>query len=94
MEQQPWEYYFDSFHGRAARMPAEAFGRNELLYEAAHDAYQTTADRLSNEGWDAERVLTVTRMFGQVVKDWLARGETDLTALREDLRRHYDDWVT
>jgi hypothetical protein len=29
-----------------------------------------------------------------VVKDWLARGQTDLAALREDLRRQYDGWTS
>ena len=92
METSPWEYYFDTFNRRAERVPAEAFGRAELLYEAAHDAYQTTADHLTDNGWDPEEALIVTRMFGQVVKEWLARGQTNLTALREDLRRQYDDW--
>ena len=59
---------------------------------AAHDAYQATTNQLTGEGWDAEEALTVTRMFGQVVKDWLARGQTDLDHLREDLRKHYDEW--
>jgi hypothetical protein len=94
MTQQPGEYYFETFNSRAARVPAQAFGRSELLYEAAHDAYQTTANHLTGNGWDAEQALTVTRLFGQVVKDWLARGQTDLAALREDLRRHYDGWAS
>lgn len=92
MEPQPWELYFDTFHRRAARVPEQAFGRSELLYEAAHDAYQATTNQLTGDGWDAEEALTVTRMFGQVVKDWLATGQTDLDDLREDLRKHYDEW--
>ncbi len=93
MNEQPWEYYFDTFHTRAVRVPAQAFGRSELLYEAAHDAYQTTTNHLTGNGWDEEKALTVTRMFGQVVKEWLTRGQTDLTALRDDLHKHYDDWT-
>jgi hypothetical protein len=93
MEQPPWEYYFSSFNDRANRVPAAAFGRVELLYEAAHDAYQTTTDHLTGNGWDEEQALTITRMFGQVVKNWLARGGTDLDHLRTDLRKHYDDWM-
>ena len=92
MEQPPWELYFDSFHRRAVRVPEQAFGRSDLLYEAAHDAYQTTADQLTGHGWDEEKALVVTRIFGQVVKNWLARGQTDLDDLREDLRKHYDEW--
>jgi len=93
MEQLPWEYYFDTFNSRAARVPEQAFGRSELLYEAAHDAYQTTTNHLTGNGWNDEEALTITRMFGQVVKEWLERGRTDLSGLREDLRQHYDDWT-
>ena len=93
MEQQPWEYYFDTFNSRAIRVPEQAFGRSELLYEAAHDAYQTTTNHLTATGWDAEEALTITRMFGQVVKEWLERGRTDLGGLREDLRQHFDKWT-
>lgn len=92
MESQPWEVYYESFQRRAARVPADAFGRSQLLYEAAHDAYQATTNQLTGDGWDEEAALVITRMFGQVVKDWLARGQTDLDHLREDLRRHYEDW--
>lgn len=94
MEQQPWEYYYDRFEKRVARVPERAFGRDELLYEAAHDAYESTANEMTSSGWDEEEVLTVTRMFGQVVKDWLAHDGQDLGNLREDLRKHYDDWTT
>ena len=92
MEQQPWELYFETFNRRAGRVPEHAFGRSELLYEAAHDAYQATANHMTGNGWNEEEALTITRIFGQVVKDWLARGQTDLGHLREDLRKHYDDW--
>ena len=92
MEQQPWEYYCSRFEKRAARVPNNAFDRDQLLYEAAHDAYETTANELTGEGWDEEDVLIITRMFGQVVKDWLARDGQDFDSLRDDLRRHYDDW--
>jgi hypothetical protein len=92
MEPAPWQFYFGIFNERAARVPAQAFGRSELLYEAAHDAYQTTTNHLTGSGWDEERALTVTRMFGQVVKEWLARGDTDLHQLRDKLRQHYDQW--
>ena len=92
MEQAPWQYYFGIFNKRAVRVPPSAFGRSEILSEAAHDAYQTTTNHLTETGWDAEEALTVTRMFGQVVKDWLAREETDLQLLQEHLREHYDGW--
>ncbi|HEY0809900.1 MAG TPA: hypothetical protein VGD49_07040 [Longimicrobiales bacterium] len=89
----PWEYYYATFEKRAARVPNDAFGRSELLYEAAHDAYETTANALTGGGWDEEQALMITRIFGQVVKDWLARDGQNLNDLREELRRHYDNWT-
>jgi hypothetical protein len=93
MEQEPWQYYFDAFNARAARVPQEAFGRSEMLYEAAHDAYQNTTNHLTANGWDEGAALTVTRMFGEIVKRWLARGE-DTDALRSELRDGYLEWNT
>lgn len=92
MSQEPWEHYFNAFEKRAARVPDRAFGRAELLYEAAHDAYENTTNQLTSSGWDEEEALTVTRLFGQVVKNWLARGHTDLEQLRASLRQQYNDW--
>ncbi len=92
MKQEPWEHYFNVFEMRAARVPEAAFDRTELLYEAAHDAYEKTANHLTGSGWGEEEVLTVTRLFGQVVKNWLARGHTDMEQLRADLREQYHDW--
>ena len=92
MEQEPWQYYFEKFSARAERMPQQAFGRSELLFEAAHDAYQTTTNHLTTNGWDNEAALTVTRMFGEVVKQWLKRGETNLEDLRTELKDQYAEW--
>lgn len=92
MENEPWQYYFDTFSKRAVRVPDQAFGRSELLYEAAHDAYENTTNHLTGTGWGAEEALTVTRIFGQVVKDWLARGDASMDNLRNDLRQHYTEW--
>jgi hypothetical protein len=92
MEQDPWKYYFERFSERAERVPDRAFGRSELLYEAAHDAYQNTTDHLTRSGWGEEAALTVTKMFGQVVKEWLARDDADLQDLRTHLQSSYTNW--
>src|SRR5687768_5896140 len=90
---EPWAQYFDELHQRSARIPDQAFGRGELLAEAAHDAYQTTTNRLTEQGWNEEEALTVTRMFGQVVKEWIGRGAPDWEALRTELDRRYSAWT-
>jgi hypothetical protein len=90
MSQEPWEIYYDAFERRAARIPAQLFERERDFAEAAHDAYRFTADRLSeHDHWDPDRTLLVTRAFGQTVKEWIAAGQHDLPALRDQLRARW-----
>ena len=90
---EPWQYYLDELQRRAQGIPPAGFGRAELLAEAAHDAYRATTDQLTQSGWDGERALMVTRLFGQVVKDWLSRGGDDWDKLRAELDRRYTQWT-
>ncbi len=86
---EPWQRYMQELRQRASRIPDDAFGRAELMSEAAHDAYQKTTDDLTAQGWDEESALTVTRMFGQAVKKWIAEGH-DWATLESELRRGYE----
>jgi hypothetical protein len=90
---EPWQYYLDELQRRAGRIPPHALGGAELLAEAAHDAYQATSNHLTEAGWDEEHALVITRLFGQSVKAWLARGHQDWDALRADLEQRYTDWT-
>jgi hypothetical protein len=92
MEMEPWKQYFDDFRGRTDRIPADAFDRDRLLYEAAHDAYQNTTDRLTSAGLEGDRALVLGRMFGAVVKDWVGRGGQDVAELERELQDHYEQW--
>ena len=91
-EHEPWRHYFELFRARATRIPPDAFDRAALLYEAAHDAYETTTNRLTAAGWDEERALVIGKMFGAVVKDWVHRGDGDVDRLQSELRSHYEEW--
>ncbi|MGQ0561033.1 MAG: hypothetical protein ACT443_04070 [Gemmatimonadota bacterium] len=93
MEIEPWKQYFDDFRSRSERIPPDAFDRGALLYEAAHDTYQSTTDRLTAAGWDAERALVVGRLFGTVVKEWLDRDGRNVDGLERALRTHYQSWT-
>src|SRR5687767_678027 len=93
MEMAPWKQYFDDFRRRTDRIPADAFDRGSLLYEAAHDTYQATTDRLTTAGLDGERALVLGRMFGAVVKDWVEQGGQDVGRLERDLQQHYEQWT-
>jgi hypothetical protein len=90
---EPWQYYLDELQRRTERIPPRAFGRAELVAEAAHDAYQATANHLTAAGWHEEDALTVTRMFGQAVKQWLAADGESWDQLRNDLNRRYAEWT-
>src|SRR5688572_9229825 len=61
---EPWQQYLEALKERAVRIPDAAFGRGEMMAEAAHDAYQRTANQLTANGWDEESALMVTRLFG------------------------------
>lgn len=91
-DNEPWRDYFEDFRKRASRIPPDSFDRATLLFEAAHDTYERTTNRLTAGGWDAERALVVGRLFGSVVKDWVNRGADDVDRLQEELRSHYENW--
>lgn len=93
MDKEPWKDYLEEFRQRADRIPADAFERGALLYEAAHDAYQKTTNRLTSAGWDGDRALVIGRMFGAVVKEWVDQDGRDVAELEQRLRTHYDDWT-
>lgn len=90
---EPWQYYLDELQRRTERIPPRAFGQSGLFAEAAHDAYQATTDHLTRAGWNDEEALTVTRLFGQTVKEWLAHGSGSWDGLRSDLDRRYTQWT-
>jgi hypothetical protein len=89
---EPWQFYLGELQRRTERIPPHTFGWAELVAEAAHDAYQATSNHLTEQGWDAERTLVVTRIFGQAVKEWMARGAHGWDVLSADLDRRYADW--
>ena len=90
---EPWQYYLDELQRRTVRIPPRAFGRAELVAEAAHDTYQATTNHLTQSGWNEEEALTVTRMFGQAVKEWLAADGENWDQLRSELDRRYTVWT-
>jgi hypothetical protein len=67
MKTEPWKQYFDDFRTRADRIPADAFDRGRLLYEAAHDTYQSTTDRLTESGLDGIWAVLLGAVVGVVV---------------------------
>jgi hypothetical protein len=85
---EPWQIYFDELRSRAQRATELPFDRETALAEAAHEAYQHTADRLTREhGWDEDRALVETRGMNETVRTWLAAGRLDWDDLRDRLQQ-------
>ena len=93
MNPEPWKQYFDDFRERTDRIPADAFDRGRLLYEAAHDAYQSTTDRLTSAGVEGDQALVLGRMFGAVVKEWVEHDGQDVGRLERQLQDHFEQWA-
>lgn len=78
--------YMEEFRARAEQAEQQRFGRQAMLTEAAHDAYQAATDRLTRQhGWDTERALVVMRGLNAGVQRWLELGASDWDALHADL---------
>lgn len=83
-----WQIYLDEFRRRGEKAHGQRFGRQELLTEAAHDAYQATADQLTRDhGWSDDRTLVVMRGLNDAVRRWLDMGGMEWDALGEALQR-------
>lgn len=83
-----WQVYLEEFRARAARAREQRFGRQALLTQAAHDAYQAATDRLTREyQWDDEHALVVMRGLNAGVQKWLELGAVDWDALERELER-------
>ena len=88
-----WLIYYEELHDRAADVPEQEWEREQDMAEAVHDAYEATVARLTTQHeWPEEDALTLTRGFGQVVKEWMEEGEMDWDELRERLEATQIQW--
>lgn len=88
---EPWQIYFEEFQRRADGVAERTFERRDAYAEAAHDAYQRTADLLVREQqWSDDRTLHVMRGFNAAAKQWIDRDDGSWEALRDRLR---DTWT-
>jgi hypothetical protein len=87
-----WQVYLQEFRQRGERAHAQQFGRDQLLTEAAHDAYQAAADRMTRDhGWNDEHTLVVMRGLNDAVRSWLRAGSGDWDELGRELQRREDE---
>jgi hypothetical protein len=90
-----WPIYFEEFQRRGGSAHAQLMGRQQLLTEAAHDAYEAAANRLTQDhAWSDDHTLVVMRGLNAAVAQWLQQGGTDWEALRAELKRREDELKT
>jgi len=89
---QAWRVYLEEFRRRAADADERRFGRQELLTEAAHDAYEAAANRLTREfGWTDEHTLVIMRGLNAAVQKWLELGGAGWDTLAAELERREEE---
>ena len=89
---EPWQIYFDEFQRRAGGVGDQQFERGAAYAEAAHDAYQRTADLLVREhDWSDDRTLFVMRGLNAATKQWIDRDGGSLDELRARLETTWMD---
>jgi hypothetical protein len=87
-----WQIYLEEFRRRGQKAHGQRFGRQELLTEAAHDAYQAAADRMTRDhGWADEHTLVVMRGLNEAVRRWLEMGGADWDALGSELQHRENE---
>lgn len=83
-----WQVYMEEFRRRGERAAAQQVGRDQLLSEAAHEAYQAAANRLTQQfGWGDEHALVVMRGLTGAVQQWIGRPGADWDALSREMQR-------
>ena len=88
----PWRIYFDGLRLDRDDAHAVEWARDDAFRRRAHEAYRTTANALTAEGWDPEDALVLTRGFGAEVQAWLESGAADRDLLRRRLEAHWQAW--
>lgn len=89
---EPWIIYLEELRERAEDIPYQQFNREEDMEEAAHDAYEATADRLHDQlDLDEDEALRITKGFGRVVKEWIGDESMEWDELEERLELHQQE---
>lgn len=88
----PWRIYYDGLRLDHDDARAADWVRGDELRQRAHDAYRATANALTDDGWDPEDALVLTRGFGAEVQAWLEAGSSDRDVLRQRLEARWQSW--
>jgi len=90
---EPWQIYYEEFRFRAEDVAERTYGRADDMAEAAHDAYESTADLLvSDLDYEEEEALALAKAFARGVGKWIDEGGADWEDLRERLEIQQQEW--
>ncbi|HEX9710202.1 MAG TPA: hypothetical protein VGB42_09590 [Candidatus Thermoplasmatota archaeon] len=90
---EPWQIYYEELLERAEDVPDQRWNREEDVEEAAHEAYQSTVDRLVNQlDYDDGEAVGLGKEFGRAVKEWLREGSFDFDDLADKLEARQAAW--
>lgn len=88
-----WHIYHEELMSRAGHVPGQFFDQEDELAEAAHDAYESTVDRLvEQQDFSEGDALTLAKGFNRTVKAWIEEGQFDFDELRERLQQRQEEW--
>lgn len=90
---EPWEVYYEELLQRAETVQDQLWNREEDVREAAHEAYESTVERLVEQfAYDDEQAVELGKSFGRAVKAWIEEGSFDVDDLAEKLEARQVAW--
>ena len=87
-----WEMYYEELLRRAGNIEDQLWNREEDVRLAAHEAYQSTVDRLADMEYEDEEAVDLGKAFGRAVKEWIEEGSFDIDELAERLENTQASW--
>ena len=87
-----WEIYYEELLRHAGNVEDQLWNREEDVRLAAHEAYQTTVDRLVEMEYEDEEAVELGKAFGRAVKEWIEQGSFDTDELAETLESTQASW--
>jgi hypothetical protein len=90
---EPWEIYYEELLQRSGEIEDQIWNREDDVREAAHDAYESTVERLVDQlGYEDAHAVDLGKAFGRAVKEWIEEGAFDVDDLAERLEARQADW--
>lgn len=90
---EPWQIFLEEFRRRTDDVPERVAARGTELEDAAHEAYEETADLLwSEHGYEEDEALALAKAFARGVEEWIESDELNMERLRIRLEARQQEW--